>query len=63
MAPVTLGAAACNNSNAVLKLKVNLGSDLSEETDVVMTNNAFAWNVPCMPGKSRIVLKGTCTQT
>ena len=63
MVPVTLGAAACNNSNAVLKLKVHLGSDLSRETDAVMTNNAFTWNVPCMPGKSLLVLKGTCAQT
>ena len=63
MAPVTLGVAACNNSNAVLKLKVHLGSDLSGETDAVMTNNAFTWNVPCMLGKSLLVLKGTFTHT
>ena len=52
VAPITLEGAACNNSNAVLKLKVVLGSDLSGKTDAVMTNNAFTWNVPCMPGKS-----------
>ena len=63
MSPATLGAAACNNSNAVLKLKAHLGSDLSGETDAVMTNNAFTWNVPCMPGKSLLVLRGTYTQT
>ena len=51
MAPVTLGGIACNNSKAVLKLKVQLGSDLSGEADAVMTNNEFAWNVPCTPGK------------
>ena len=62
MAPVTLDGTACNNSSAVLKLKVHLGSDLSGETDDVMTNNEFVWNVPCMPGKSRPVLKGTCVQ-
>ena len=51
LAPVTLGSTACNNSNAVLKFNVHLGSDLSDETDAVMTNNEFAWNVPCMPRK------------